>query len=809
MADFSIKVIDPSRPIHDTKTYLIELVNNIKSIKFSHNLENITNIHLNINYKTKNNREKSSPAIPSQGRLIKDTHNHAKEASLVAPTQPSMITEQNVQTKTQERTDQILENKPSNIVDSSFYEKKFDRIMDQQSEINEDFHSDEAKLFPLNDELNHQEKSTFHQLKWVEQGVQTQIFQSPQSNQALEKALTELATQEQVDQDTLKQLRQANEALEQLLTELITRKQTHQKSLEKLQAELTTQKKAHQEAQTKLTAQVQSSQEALDKAHIKLTEQEKVNQDTLEQLQQANNALEQLQHDNKALDKTLTALIDLEMNEQEDQIITDLTMTPASFEIDEQEVQTQIQQTTQLIELANAELSDLEIEKKEILENIHKETQDILVAKLELVERETERKKIQAQIQEEAEAIKQNKEVLNQHAEILLKALTNDTRDIQASIVPTLPEKFIEIEKEIYHLPKQSFPFSYMNKYNKDNDNYDSDNLLKSPKKPRFSEHTVNNHILSEKKHLADEENPLASQNKRLNNLLEKTNFPESTRKTSNDSNKKYLVIQNKISEMIDEIPREEKQSKIQTKATETPIIQANPYTKIEQGVQTEILVRKDLAIQTEPVIIIAQEKKSNTTQGTQTVLPIVTEKEEDPNITQLNIVYPPLKNNTESIAPVQVKINSVNAKGMTYNKKNRVQPRKLAPNRKVLIMTKYTPSLLTQGLPAYYITKEEYDALNKVKKSILPPDITKEIHALLQKIIDTPDYSLPKMSKEEYKILKQILNSSFYQKEITTNLPQSNLIAAVPKIKSSNKKSSDDEDEEQDKEEDTKKDPD
>ncbi|MFY3772176.1 hypothetical protein ACOT1K_20215, partial [Providencia manganoxydans] len=74
-----IKIIDPSRTISDTKTYLIELSNKslyTKPIKITHNLDRVHNI--NLHFKICDHGKKAITVPLSNNHLIQDIDNQLK-----------------------------------------------------------------------------------------------------------------------------------------------------------------------------------------------------------------------------------------------------------------------------------------------------------------------------------------------------------------------------------------------------------------------------------------------------------------------------------------------------------------------------------------------------------------------------------------------------------------------------------------------------------------------------------------------------------------------------------------------------------
>ncbi|MGM0938042.1 MAG: hypothetical protein ACQEWL_16885 [Pseudomonadota bacterium] len=121
-----IKIIDPSRPISDTKTYLIELSNKslyTKPIKITHNLDRVHNI--NLHFKICDHGKKAITVPLSNNHLIQDIDNQLKTINQTiqtgtiqaAQTELSKINvvQHNIETQTQAATEQAAQTELSKI----------------------------------------------------------------------------------------------------------------------------------------------------------------------------------------------------------------------------------------------------------------------------------------------------------------------------------------------------------------------------------------------------------------------------------------------------------------------------------------------------------------------------------------------------------------------------------------------------------------------------------------------------------------------------------------------------------------------
>ncbi|WP_140179614.1 hypothetical protein [Providencia stuartii] len=121
-----IKIIDPSRTISDTKTYLIELSNKslyTKPIKITHNLDRVHNI--NLHFKICDHGKKAITVPLSNNHLIQDIDNQLKTINQTiqtgtkqaAQTELSKINvaQHNIETQTQAATEQAAQTELSKI----------------------------------------------------------------------------------------------------------------------------------------------------------------------------------------------------------------------------------------------------------------------------------------------------------------------------------------------------------------------------------------------------------------------------------------------------------------------------------------------------------------------------------------------------------------------------------------------------------------------------------------------------------------------------------------------------------------------
>ncbi|MEX6424203.1 hypothetical protein [Providencia manganoxydans] len=170
------------------------------------------------------------------------------------------------------------------------------------------------------------------------------------------------------------------------------------------------------------------------------------------------------------------------------------------------------------------------------------------------------------------------------------------------------------------------------------------------------------------------------------------------------------------------------------------------------------------------------------------------TKKASTITLTLANTISPSLEEDNKTIPLSQTKISTLKATANTTKSVKKTSP---TQNKEKLIYTKYSPSLLTQGLPSY-MTEGEYHALNEIQKSNFPSNLNEKESILLNKIAEAPRYSLPTINKEQYKMLKEILNLPFYKNITAINLQRPTLISLVSGKSGSSKKRRDDENKEE-----------
>ncbi|MEQ4657365.1 hypothetical protein AB7Z54_09630 [Providencia manganoxydans] len=403
--------------------------------------------------------------------------------------------------------------------------------------------------------------------------------------------------------------------------------------------------------------------------------------------------------------------------------------------------------------------------------------------------------------------------------------LSQNQNDTRLSIAPVQPENYIHISEEISKLTTSKSYRPYATKYNNDNDDYNNDSP-QLEKKIRFPTTNTNRNDFPEKKKSVAQEKSLYPSMTKTNQLIEKAKLL--SKDIPNKTNYRFNNIKKNLSEMIEQLSEVE-ESKIisaldlaiinktryspsallahslatnkktdnsitQEKATNTVEIATNSPPKTEQ--ETQILIKQDRAVQTEPFAVVQQKIPAKMTQGIQTDISSMTETKKASTITLTlpNTISPSLEEDNKTIPLAQTKISTQKA---TANATKSVKKTSPTQNKEKLICTKYRPSLLTQGLPSY-MTEGEYHALNEIQKSNFPSNINEKESILLNKIAAAPRYSLPTINKEQYKMLKQILNLPFYKNITATNLQRPALISPASEKSGSSKKRRDDENKEE-----------
>lgn len=376
--------------------------------------------------------------------------------------------------------------------------------------------------------------------------------------------------------------------------------------------------------------------------------------------------------------------------------------------------------------------------------------------------------------------------------------LSQNQNDTRLSIAPVQPENYIHISEEISKLTTSKSYRPYATKYNNDNDDYNNDSP-QLEKKIRFPTTNTNRNDFPEKKKSVAQEKSLYPSMTKKNQLIEKAKLL--SKDIPNKTNYRFNNIKKNLSEMIEQLSEVE-ESKI-ISALDLAIINKTRYSpnillahSLATNKKTDNSITQDRAVQTEPFAVAQQKIPAKMTQGIQTDISSMTETKKAPTITLTlpNTISPSLEEDNKTIPLSQTKISTLKATANTTKSVKKTSP---TQNKEKLIYTKYSPSLLTQGLPSY-MTEGEYHALNEIQKSNFPSNLNEKESILLNKIAAAPRYSLPTINKEQYKMLKQILNLPFYKNITATNLQQPTLISPVSGKSGSSKKRRDDENKEE-----------
>lgn len=395
--------------------------------------------------------------------------------------------------------------------------------------------------------------------------------------------------------------------------------------------------------------------------------------------------------------------------------------------------------------------------------------------------------------------------------------LSQNKNDTHLSIAPIQKDNYIDVSEEISKLPTSKSYLPYATKYNNDNDDYDNDSP-QLEKKTRFPTTNANRNDFPEKKKPVVQETHLPLSMTKVNKLIGKAKLL--SRDIPNKTNHKFNKIIKNLSEMIEQLSEVEEsktisaldlaimnktryspsillddslatnkkigKSIIQEKATNTAKTPTDPHPKVEQ--ETQILIKQDCAVHTEPFIVAQQKIPAKITQETQTDISSMMETKKASTIvlTPPSTIYPSLEEDNKTVPLAQAQMPTLKA---TTNTKKSVKKNRTTK-------TKYSTILLNQGLPSY-ITEEECNALNEIKDSKFPKDLSKKESSLLKEIAEASHDSLPKINNEQYKMLKNILNLPFYKNITATNLQRPTLISPVPGKNGSSKKKRDDENKE------------
>ncbi|MEX6156459.1 hypothetical protein [Providencia manganoxydans] len=661
-------------------------------------------------------------------------------------------------------------------------------------------------LYSVNDPYIDEEFSDMEDIQRYDDDLFYEIDSDIFSEEQNQAALEQMKTQLQASQDIEQQLQQTNDILKQREAELAIQKQAHKDTEEQLQQTKENLKVAQTTLDQKqleldaFTKQVQTHKQAFDNAQAALEQMKN-------QLQASQEALKLAQQQTESQRKEAQALF--EQKQAALATFTKQTQTEHSKVTQTQqsaEIQTESDKIGNHSGFTNPSFYEKKFERD--IES------DDAFSSNEENDYDYKNTSFTSNLSKVQNPISMNKNNLSQNQ--------NDTR---LSIAPVQPENYIHISEEISKLTTSKSYRPYATKYNNDNDDYNNDSP-QLEKKIRFPTTNTNRNDFPEKKKSVAQEKSLYPSMTKTNQLIEKAKLL--SKDIPNKTNYRFNNIKKNLSEMIEQLSEVE-ESKIisaldlaiinktryspstlladslatdkktdssitQEKATNTVEIPTNSPPKTEQ--ETQILIKQDRAVQTEPFAVAQQKIPAKMTQGIQTDISSMTETKKVSTIvlTLPNTIYPSLEENNKTIPLAQTKISTQKA---TANATKSVKKTSPTQNKEKLICKKYKPSLLTQGLESY-MTEEEYSALNEIKKSNFPSNLNEEESILLNKIAAAPHDSLPTINKEQYKMLKQILNLPFYKNITATNLQQPTLISPVSGKSGSSKKRRDDENKEE-----------
>lgn len=659
-------------------------------------------------------------------------------------------------------------------------------------------------LYSVNDPYVDEEFSDMEDIQRYDDDLFYEIDSDIFSEEQNQAALEQMKTQLQASQDAEQQLQQTNDILKQREAELAIQKQAHKDTEEQLQQTKENLKVAQTTLDQKqleldaFTKQVQTHKQAFDNAQAVL-EQMKT------QLQASQEALKLAQQQTESQKKEAQALF-----EQKQAALATFTKQTQTEHSKVTQTQQSAEIQTESDKIGNhSGFTDPFFYEKKFERDI--ESDDAFSSDEENDYKNTS---VTSNLGKVQNPISMNKNNLSQNQ--------NDTR---LSIAPVQPENYIHISEEISKLTTSKSYRPYATKYNNDNDDYNNDSP-QLEKKIRFPTTNTNRNDFPEKKKSVAQEKSLYPSMTKTNQLIEKAKLL--SKDIPNKTNYRFNNIKKNLSEMIEQLSEVE-ESKIisaldlaiinktryspsallahslatnkktdnsitQEKATNTVEIATNSPPKTEQ--ETQILIKQDRAVQTEPFAVVQQKIPAKMTQGIQTDISSMTETKKASTITLTlpNTISPSLEEDNKTIPLSQTKISTLKATANTTKSVKKTSP---TQNKEKLIYTKYSPSLLTQGLPSY-MTEGEYHALNEIQKSNFPSNINEKESILLNKIAVAPRYSLPTINKEQYKMLKQILNLPFYKNITATNLQRPALISPASEKSGSSKKRRDDENKEE-----------
>lgn len=625
-------------------------------------------------------------------------------------------------------------------VNSFYIDEEFSDMEDIQSYYDDPF--DEISWDIFTEKQNQTPLNAFTK--------QTQTDKQTLDN-ALEQKEAELSTQKQIQRDTEKQLQQTNENLKMAQT-LLNQKQLE---LDAFTKQVQTHKQAFDNAQAALEQmkiQLQASQEALKLAQQQTESQKKAAQVLFEQKQAVLATF--TKQTQTEYSKVTEAQQSAEIQTESNKIGNHSGFIDPSFY--EKKFERDIESDDAF---SSDEENDYDYKDTSVISNLGKVQNPISM----------------------------NKNNLSQNQ--------NDTR---LSIAPVQPENYIDISEEINKLTISKSYCPYATKYNNDNDDYDNGSP-QLEKKTRFPTTNTNRNDFPEKKKSVVQEKSLYPSMTKTNQLIEKAKLL--SKDIPNKTNYQFNNIKKNLSEMIEQLSEVE-ESKI-ISALDLAIINKTRYSpsillahSLATNKKTDNSITQDRAVQTEPFTVAQQKNPAKMTQGIQTDISSMTETKKASTITLTlaNTISPSLEEDNKTIPLSQTKISTLKATANTTKSVKKTSP---TQNKEKLIYTKYSPSLLTQGLPSY-MTEGEYHALNEIQKSNFPSNLNEKESILLNKIAEAPRYSLPTINKEQYKMLKEILNLPFYKNITAINLQQPTLISPVSGKSGSSKKRRDDENKEE-----------
>lgn len=642
-----------------------------------------------------------------------------------------------------------------------------------------DMDDQDDDLYSVNDPYIDEEFSDMEDIQRYDDDLFYEIDSDIFSEEQNQAALEQMKTQLQASQDAEQQLQQTNDILKQREAELAIQKQAHKDTEEQLQQTKENLKVAQTTLDQKqlelnaFTKQVQTHKQAFDNAQAAL-EQMKT------QLQASQEALKLAQQQTESQKKEAQALF-----EQKQAALATFTKQTQTEHSKVTQTQQSAEIQTESDKIGNhSGFTDPSFYEKKFERDIES---DDAFSSDEENDYDDKNTSVTSNLGKVQNPISMNKNNLSQNQ--------NDTR---LSIAPVQPENYIHISEEISKLTTSKSYRPYATKYNNDNDDYNNDSP-QLEKKIRFPTTNTNRNDFPEKKKSVAQEKSLYPSMTKKNQLIEKAKLL--SKDIPNKTNYRFNNIKKNLSEMIEQLSEVE-ESKI-ISALDLAIINKTRYSpnillahSLATNKKTDNSITQDRAVQTEPFAVAQQKIPAKMTQGIQTDISSMTETKKAPTITLTlpNTISPSLEEDNKTIPLSQTKISTLKATANTTKSVKKTSP---TQNKEKLIYTKYSPSLLTQGLPSY-MTEGEYHALNEIQKSNFPSNLNEKESILLNKIAAAPRYSLPTINKEQYKMLKQILNLPFYKNITATNLQQPTLISPVSGKSGSSKKRRDDENKEE-----------